>query len=537
MAAHLSRTTTARCRTADDIPRRYARDMSMYRIPPAALIEPRSSADLAATLRAAADAGVTVTLRGGGSGTGGAALGADLVVSLEHLPEARILEMPGGGAGTSPAPGSPPGGGATHSGAAETDGRAAGVTARVGAAVRHDALQRALREQGHHMPADPSSGQLSLIGGNVATKASGAHALTTGAINTYVRSMRVMLPDGRVVDTADPATIPARLRDGLRGLRRAVLADNSLRTRLETLRGRKIASGYNFPSLLDVDTPPGMIEQLMCGSAGTLGVVIDVTLAGVPIEAGAVTLLVPVEGRGAACELALTSVDRGAAAVELIDAEALVFLRDRGVSAPAGKHLLYVELRGDDLAERRERIFRAAQSTPGVAAAEIRVAESAEEQERIWELRKRLLLFLRQASAPYRALSVVNDVGVPPGVLPRFIDGLVDIFRDEGLTAPIYGHAGSGNLHLRPLFDTSSPGLRRQVRRVADRVYDLTISMDGTITAEHGMGRLRAPYLEAEWGPEACRLFGATKELFDPKGVLNPEALFYRGEITAEMDL
>jgi glycolate oxidase len=61
--------------------------------------------------------------------------------------------------------------------------------------------------------------------------------------------------------------------------------------------------------------------------------------------------------------------------------------------------------------------------------------------------------------------------------------------------------------------------------------------MDGTITAEHGMGRLRAPYLEAEWGPKACRLFGVTKELFDNQGVLNPDALFYRGEITAEMDL
>ena len=464
--------------------------MSMYRIPPTALIEPRSLDDLAATLLAAADAGVTVTLRGGGSGTGGAALGADLVVSLEHLPEAQVLDVPG--AGANPAPGSPPGGGAIHS-AAGTDGRAAGVTVRVGAAVRHDALQRALREHGHHMPADPSSGQLSLIGGNIATKASGAHALTTGAINTYVRSMRVMLPDGHIVDTADPASIPAHLRDGLSALRKEALGDAPLRARLETLQGRKIASGYNLPALLRAETPPEIIDQLMCGSAGTLGVVIDVTLAGVSLEAGTVTLLVPVEERGAACELALACVDLGAAAVELIDAEALLFLRDRGVAAPKGKHLLYVELRGEDPAERCEHILRAARSTPGVAAAETRVAESAEEQERLWELRKRLLIFLRQAPAPYRALSVVNDVGVPPEVLPRFIDKLVDIFRDEGLTAPIYGHAGSGNLHLRPLFDTSSSELRRQVRRVADRVYDLKISMDGTITAEHGMGRLRDP--------------------------------------------
>ncbi len=498
--------------------------MSMYYIPPAAVIEPANLEDLSATLRAAAQMGVTVTLRGGGSGTGGAALGADLVVSLERMPEAQVLEVPDAGV---------PGRVASDS----AGRRPGGMVIRAGAATRHDALQRVLREGGCHMPADPSSGRLSRIGGNIATKASGAHALTTGAIDAYVRSMRVMLADGTVLDTADPSTIPARLHEGLPRLREEILADESLRSRLKVLHDRKVAGGYNFPAILDAHTPAEMINQLMCGSAGTLGIVLDVTLAGTPVEAGAVTLLVPVAGRGAACRLALECVHRGAAAVELIDAEALAFLSNRGVSVPEGKHLLYVELLGNDTPERRESIFRAARNGAGTAAEEIRVAEGAEEQERLWELRKRLLLFLRQAPAPYRALSVVNDVGVPPPALPQFIEGVVEVFRGEKLTAPIYGHAGSGNLHLRPLFDTSSPHVREQVQRVADRVYDLAISMDGTITAEHGMGRLRAPYLEAEWGSRAVHLFRATKKLFDPEGVLNGEALFYRGEITARMDL
>lgn len=497
----------------------------MYRMAPAVLVRPRSVQALAAALRLAAEAGVPVTLRAGGSGTGGAALGGGMVLDLAQLPEAAVLEKAG----------DPPPADAGAQAAGE------GPAVRVGAAVRHDRFQRYLRDEGYTMPADPSSGQLSLIGGNIATRASGPHALTTGAVNRYVEAMRILLADGTLVDTARPETIPPRLIEGIRDLQQRLEGSPELLRRAERLRSRKIASGYNLLGLLrdggEFPAPRRAVEQLMCGSVGTLAVVLDVTLRGRPREDRAETLLVPAASRGAACDFALACRDRGAAAVELVDAEALAFLGTAEHPGEAGEHLLYVELRGADAAERREDLLRLAEGHRGIAAARLRAATDAAEQEELWKLRKRLLLEIRRAPAPFRPLSVVNDVGVPPEKLASFTERAVEIFRAEELTAPIYGHAGSGNLHLRPLFDTSRREIREQIRRVADRIYGEALARDGTVSGEHGMGRLRSPYLPDEWGPEGMRLFRDIRELFDPEHRLADHALFHQGDLLEHMDL
>ena len=497
----------------DEIPQRYSRDMSMYRIPPMLLVEPRSEEALAATLRGAAGAGVQLTLRGGGSGTGGAALGRQVVADLRYLEGARELTRLG-------------------------DGKV-----RAGAAVRHDVVQNLLGERGYHLPADPSSWQLSLIGGNIATKASGAHALSEGAINRYIDSMRIMLADGRVIDTGADEALPPDLIRKLTALHRRIRQSPDARNRLRERRDRKIASGYNLQSIIDLpeDAHRRMIEQLMCGSAGTLGVVLSASFEGRELQSERLTLSVPLRRRASACEFALECAEAGAAAVELIDSEAIRFLQEMGDELPAGAtaetQMLYVELRGPEAAERRRRIIQRAQRFPGIQTDAVRTAEDPEEQERIWELRKRLLLRIRRAPKPLAALSVVNDVGVPPQRLHELIERVAEIFRREGLAAPIYGHAASGNLHLRPLFDTSRSDLREQIRRSADAVYGEVIRLDGTVTAEHGMGRLRAPVLEAEWGPEVYELFQRTKTCFDPTGLFNPEALFYTGDPTTDIDI
>ncbi|NBC30198.1 MAG: FAD-binding protein [Spirochaetes bacterium] len=472
----------------------------MYRVAPAAVVHPRSEGDLAELMRTATDSGVPLTFRGGGSGTGGAALGSAILVSLEALESARDIR--------------------------DTDDSR---LFRAGAAVRHGTFQRHLREHGYH---------------------SGAHALRTGAIDRYVHSMRIMLTDGTVIDTANPQTVPRELAAGVDKLRRAVATEpalHELRTRLTARRGWKYASGYNVAALMaDAATAAtagtgDVLAQLMCGSVGTLAAVLDVTLRAVEAETEAITLLVPAKDRGAACDFALECVDLGATAVELMDAEATAFIRDAGAGeGPATRtdhDYLYVELRGAGGQDRREAVLRAAGAAPGVISSEIHAAETAEEQEELWKLRKRLLLLIRRTPAPYRALSVVNDVGVPAESLSRFISEAAEIFSSEGLRAPIYGHAGSGNLHLRPLFDTGRSDLRDQLRRVADRIYNRVIELNGTITAEHGMGRLRAPYLEAEWGSAAVHLFRRIKSLFDPQDVLSGEAMFFRGDITEHLDI
>jgi FAD/FMN-containing dehydrogenase len=99
----------------------------------------------------------------------------------------------------------------------------------------------------------------------------------------------------------------------------------------------------------------------------------------------------------------------------------------------------------------------------------------------------------------------------------------------------MYGHAGSGNLHLRPLFDPHAPDLRAQLARVADEVYTIVLRCDGTITAEHGMGRLRAPYLAREWGPQITAYMRRVKQIFDPHDALNPDVMFSDRALTDQM--
>jgi hypothetical protein len=119
--------------------------------------------------------------------------------------------------------------------------------------------------------------------------------------------------------------------------------------------------------------------------------------------------------------------------------------------------------------------------------------------------------------------------------LADFIRDVEAIFDELDLTAAIYGHAGSGNLHLRPLFDRHAPNLPALLEEVADRVYEAVLRYGGTITAEHGMGRLRTPYLAREWGEDMMRHMRRVKEIFDPDGVLNPDVMFSDRALTDDL--
>jgi len=159
-----------------------------------------------------------------------------------------------------------------------------------------------------------------------------------------------------------------------------------------------------------------------------------------------------------------------------------------------------------------------------------------------------------------KALSLVNDVGVDPAYLANLILDLEAVFDRHHLVAAIYGHAGSGNLHhenrrpraavarlaiyghagsgnlhLRPLFDVTTSDLPALLIRVADEVYGAVLRYDGTITAEHGMGHLRMPYLAQEWSEAILGYMRRVKEVFDPDDLLNPDVIFSARALTDDL--
>jgi glycolate oxidase len=197
--------------------------------------------------------------------------------------------------------------------------------------------------------------------------------------------------------------------------------------------------------------------------------------------------------------------------------------------------MLLVEFEGSERYEQIARVKRLVRENGYKLAGSLYTAEDEAEQARLWKARKSLLPAVRNYRPPLKALSLVNDVGVDVAHLADFIFDVEAVFARHGLVAAIYGHAGSGNLHLRPLFDVSDPGLPALLTQVADEVYEAVFRYDGTITAEHGMGRLRVPYLTGEWGETITGYMRRVKEIFDPNDLLNPDVMFGDRALTDDL--
>ncbi|HUW12858.1 MAG TPA: FAD-binding oxidoreductase [Anaerolineae bacterium] len=493
---------------------RYATDMSMYRIEPLAVVLPQSADDVVATVRFAAQERIPVTARGGGSSTAGSALGRGIMLGFERRgPMSRILDF------------------------SDVDGE---PRVRVEPALVHDDLQGFLRARGLYLPSDPSSGAISVLGGNVATKASGPHALRHGSIDRYLRHLQFVTAQGEIVDTSDEVTIPTRIREGILALRKDVLADLTTVKRLESRKDMKLASGYNLFTFLRHQQLGEIVAQLLVGSVGTLGVITQVTLRAEPyVECHSAMLLYfrDLHQAGDAVQH-IRALD--VAAIEIMDHRTITIVRERypDVQVPDGEvHMLLVEFEGAERNDQMAHVQDLLRDKNYDLAGEPHTARDQTEQERLWKVRKSLFPVLRNYQANMKALSLVNDVGVDPSHLADLIIDLQDIFEHHGLLAAIYGHAGSGNLHLRPLFDVRDPHLPALLVRLADEVYEAMFRYDGTITAEHGMGRLRVSYLASEWSEEIVGYMRRVKTIFDPDDLLNPDVMFGNRPLTDDIDL
>jgi FAD/FMN-containing dehydrogenase len=408
----------------------------------------------------------------------------------------------------------------------------------VEAALLHDELQRFLRQRGLFLPADPSSGAVCLMGGNVATKASGPHALKHGSIDRYLRHLQFVTAEGEVVDTADEGSIPARIREDVLALRDDVLADAQTVQRLDARKDMKLASGYNLFTFLRHQQVGDFVAQLLVGSVGTLGVITQVTLRAEPYVKGHAAMLLYFRNLHEAGDAVQHITPLGVAAIEIINHSSIAVVRKRypDVNVPDGEvHMLLVEFEGPKRHGQIAQVQALVQKEGYELADPLYTAEDEAEQAQLWKVRKSLLPAVRNYRPPLKALSLVNDVGVDVAHLADFILDVEAIFARHDLTAAIYGHAGSGNLHLRPLFDVSDPNLPALLTRVADEVYETVFRYDGTITAEHGMGRVRVPYLAQEWGETIAGYMRRVKTLFDAHDLLNPDVMF--GERTLTDDL
>ena len=345
---------------------------------------------------------------------------------------------------------------------------------RVGPGIINRELSRQLAPHRLFFPPNPGSWTTSTLGGNVATNASGPRSFRYGPTRAWVRGLEVVLGSGEV------------LRLGH--------------------RARKSSTG---PDLLG----------FLVGSEGTLGFFTDITLGLAPMPDRRVGLVVPIapdRELGSSLLRLLEPPAPGLSAVEYVDrTTAETLASEAGSRLPTGTPLLLLELESDAEGEERalERLFERVRAAG--FGEDVRVYPDADQ---LWTLRGQSGEVLDRRFGP----RVREDVAVPCSRLDELLREVETIGRRYGVEVYLYGHLGDGSIHPQYLVDPTSEtarSLRRDLYLAARR-------LGGTVSSEHGIGLLKAPYLALEHGPEAVRLLRAVKGLCDPDGVLNPGKLF-----------
>lgn len=472
--------------TAESRREPYGTASGPVRVLPAAVARPRGLDDVVRLMEWAGGEGVSLVPRGAGTGMPGGNVGAGVSVDFAALDQVSEPDL------------------STR-------------TIRVGPGAVAQQVARAAEAVGLYFPPLPSSADRCTLGGMVANNAAGARSFLHGAVREWIEELEVVLPGGMRVRMGPHHPLPpslSRLHDELlRDLGRSPAGWPSV---------RKNSSGY----ALDRFLPTGDGAQLLTGSEGTLGVVTEVVLRLVerPEARGVVLLGLP--GLHDLPGAAARAAELGAGACEYFGRRILEMAEldrdeDVGELARGSEALLLLEMEGSPETVRRG--LAGAKALADDLGSPWIEARDEEARLRLWDVRHRASPTIeRAAERGLRSTQFIEDCVVPVPRLADFVERLGKILDDADTDAVIFGHAGDGNLHVNPLVDLSRDDWKERVRRVLDRTADLVAGLGGTLSGEHGDGRIRAPLLDRIWPGELVGAFRRVKDGLDPGGILNP---------------
>lgn len=395
---------------------------------------------------------------------------------------------------------------------------------------------RRLAPFGRKIGPDPASINACKIGGIAANNASGMCCGTSQNSYRTLASMRVMLADGTLLDTGDPASREAFRRsrrdlcEGLAALAERTQADGALAERIRHKFAIKNTCGYSLNALVDYTDPVDILEHLMIGSEGTLGFISEITYRTVPEYADKASALILFSGVVDACEGVIRLKQTPVAAVELMDRASLRSVEDkpgmpeviRGL--PEGATALLVETRAESPEALAANIDAISGAMAGIVTLfPIEFTDKPAEFDKLWNIRKGLFPSVG-AMRETGTTVIIEDIAFPIDRFAAAIADLQALFAEYGYGDSIlFGHALEGNLHFVLTPDLGRPAEVDRYSRFMEALCRLVVDQyDGALKAEHGTGRNIAPFVEHEWGAQAYQLMVEIKQLFDPDGLLNP---------------
>jgi FAD/FMN-containing dehydrogenase len=480
----------------------YSHNYSMYRVKPLLVTFPKDETDVIKIVKIAVGYNCSLTPRSGGTSLAGASLNKGIIIDFKQYMNS-ILEF------------------------VEENGYHY-VVCQPG--VNHKVLQDFIKEKGFFLPPDPSSAPICCIGGNVASKSSGAHSVKYGTFDDYVEVLEFITVDGVLVDTSKEETIPNNLRNELLALKEKISADEETLNFYKKRAGVKTSSGYNLPALIRYDRISDILAHILVSSVGTLGIFTKIKLKVEEIPEGVATSLIYFRELDEAMDSVKGIKEIGAAAIELLNYESLKMVRQDKpeLGIPAEEvHMLLIEFQGSERFDQINKLEKMIAERNYDIYDGIVTETDEEKQHSIWAVRHAILPTLMKFTkgTDLKAWALIEDVGLEIQYLAPFIREAFPIFEKYDLIVGMYGHVGTGTIHLRPLINLKDPKHIEMIPHLVDEVYGLLFKYGGTITSEHGMGWNRTMYLEAEWGSKVYRYFQDVKAIFDPKDLLNPKMM------------
>lgn len=512
----------------------YSTDASLHQIVPRAVAFPKTTDDVSVLARYASEHQIPLIPRGSGTGLAGGCLGSGIVVEFSRHMNQIV--------------------------ATDAD------TVRVQPGATRDQINRHLQPSGRYLAPDPSNSSISSIGGMVGVDAAGSHAIRVGSVRDHVQSIQSVLMGGQVLelglepvapddesdiavvatntelsDSMIPSPVPGDLGRNPAALTPAT-RKRQLISQLQSVLSSSVAlirehqpallrncSGYHVRNILR----KGHIHfpRLLTGSEGTLAITTELTLHTMPLPAAQGMLVMMFKSMALAVEAMQQLLVMEPAACDLLDRRLLSLGRDthprfHDIVDPTAEAGLFIEFVGNNQREVAQRIMDAEallRRQNIEHSIRLKTAES-EQVNQIWQLPSAVVPLLAGLKGNSRPLPFVEDIAVPPPVITEFLLRSQKTFQKHEVTATLYAHAASGQLHLRPMMPLPTQDGGQKLKAIAEDLYQHVKDLNGSISGEHGDGLSRTSFIKGQYGP-LYRIFKQVKQIFDPQNLLNPNKI------------
>jgi glycolate oxidase len=482
----------------------YSVDASSYSVSPSLIVCPQSEHDVQEVCRYCFSKNIPVTARGAGTGLLGQSLTNSVLIDctkhmnrITEIGDDYVIIQPG---------------------------------------IVKGILDRELKKKGKFLPPDPASSNYCTIGGMIANNSSGAHCLGYGNTIDFLQEIQVAYSDGSSAllgdkrctgagEFGDGDDVNGKLMKDLFEL----LSHHSGAIKKQYPRVSKNSCGYRLDAVInDYHFSP---QKIFAASEGTLGIVTSAKMSIMDIPLYRHLLVLGFENLLSAIYVVPLILQFFPIALELLDhsvfpnEESMQEIEsNNGLTARCGGGgcLLFVEFAGDNLIDIEINV----KSCMDKLSYRCDVLENATDEQsivHIWQARKSALNQVMKLTVGSRKpVGLIEDTVVSPYLLYQYTQYLQQLYAHYKVRYVIYGHAGDGNLHTRPLVDMNSKSEIEMLEKLAQNVFNKVVKSGGTITGEHGDGLARIKYIEYVYTSEIISLFKEVKKLFDPKFIMNP---------------